>query len=322
MPKRVLLTGASGFVGANLARRLIADGHQLHLVLRRRHASWRLAGIEPAAFHEADLSDSESVRKAVRAIGPEWIFHLAAHGAYASQTSFEEMLETNLAGTINLIEACLESGFESFVNTGSSSEYGFQDGAPAESAVVKPNSHYALAKAAATLYSGFAARKHGALIRTLRLYSVYGPWEEPSRLIPTLVGCGLRGRLPELVDPKVARDFVYVEDVCDAYLATAANTAADPDAIFNVGTGIQSTLEQVVGLARQLLAIEAQPRWGSMPTRIWDTTTWIADIRKIRSELGWTPRHSLEEGLLATIAWLRSDPTLIEYYEARRTHSS
>lgn len=316
MSKRVLVTGASGFVGANLGRRLVAEGHDVHLVLRSQHSTWRLAGNEDVAVHQADLRDAASVRRALRDIKPDWIFHLAAHGAYSSQTNLREMVESNLAGTINLVEACLESGFESFVNTGSSSEYGLKDGAPAETEQLEPNSPYAVTKAAATMYCRFAARKHGARIRTLRLYSVYGPWEEPTRLIPTLIVNGLHGRLPALVDPKVARDFVYIDDVCDAYLAAAADTAADPDAIFNVGTGVQSSLAQVVQVARHLLAIDAEPRWGSMPNRVWDTTTWVADSTKIRHELGWEPRHPLEAGLSATIDWFRAHPSMLAFYEA------
>jgi nucleoside-diphosphate-sugar epimerase len=314
LSKRVLVTGASGFVGANLGRRLVAEGHDVHLVLRSQHSTWRLAGNEDAAVHQADLRDAASVGRAVRDIRPDWIFHLAAYGAYSSQTDVREMVETNLAGTINLVEACLESGFESFVNTGSSSEYGLKHGAPAETEPLEPNSPYAVTKAAATMYGGFAARKHGARIRTLRLYSVYGPWEEPTRLIPTLIVNGLHSRLPALVDSKVARDFVYVDDVCDAYLAAAADKAAAPDAIFNVGTGVQSSLERVVQVARRLLAIDAEPQWGSMPNRVWDTTTWVADSKKIRHELGWEPRHSLEAGLSATIDWFRAHPSLLARY--------
>ncbi len=317
MSKRALVTGSSGFIGANLARRLVAEGHDVHVILRPQASSWRLAGNRGFAVHHADLSDARSVESAVRAIAPDWIFHLAAHGAYSSETNFTQMVQTNLIGTANVVDACLEAGFESFVNTGSSSEYGFKGGAPAETSSTEPNSRYAVTKAAATLYCAFAARKHRARIRTLRLYSVYGPWEEPTRLVPTLVVFGLRNRLPVLVDPVVARDFVYVDDVCDAYLAAAADTTADHDAIFNVGTGRQSSLEEVVTVARRLLAIDAEPRWGSMPNRAWDTTTWVADNQKIRRELHWEPRHSFEAGLSATIDWFRSNPSLLAYYEAR-----
>ena len=323
MPKRILLTGGSGFVGVNLALRLIAEGHDVHLLLRPDHKPWRLARLDRSSFVSADLSDAGSVSTALHEIRPDWVFHLAAHGAYPSQTSWDQMLRANVVGTANLVEASLDAGVESFVNTGSSSEYGFKDHAPREDETIEPNSDYAITKATATLYCGFMARTHGARIRTLRLYSVYGPWEEPTRLIPTLIVNGLRDRLPPLANPSVARDFVYIDDVCDAYLAVAEDARADVDAVFNVGTGVQTDLETVVELARRLLGIAPEPEWGSMPDRSWDTTSWVADNRKIKEQVGWTPRHSLESGLTATIDWLRSDPLLLAYYgeAALRTSS-
>jgi len=107
LSKRVLVTGASGFVGANLGRRLVAEGHDVHLVLRSQHSTWRLAGNQDVAVHQADLRDAASVGRALHDIKPDWIFHLAAHGAYSSQTNLREMVESNLAGTINLVETCL-----------------------------------------------------------------------------------------------------------------------------------------------------------------------------------------------------------------------
>lgn len=323
MPKRVLVTGASGFVGANLARRLIADGHDVRLMLRHQHNPWRLAGIDPSCFELVDLNDADGVSKALGSIRPQWIFHLAAYGAYPSQRSWDYMLETNVTATVNLVQAALASGFESFVMAGSSSEYGFKDHAPKEDEVIEPNSEYAATKAAATLYCAFIARVHQVRVRTLRLYSVYGPWEEPTRLIPTLLVAALHHRLPSLADPRVARDFVFVDDVCDAFTAAAADTNGPVDAIFNVGTGVQSTLASVVETVRSMLGIETEPRWGSMPNRSWDTTSWVADIDKIRRALGWQPRHTLESGLQATVDWLQANPELLERYEAAdlRTNS-
>ena len=166
------------------------------------------------------------------------------------------------------------------------------------------------------------ARAHNARIRTLRLYSVYGPWEGPTRLMPRLLVEGLHHRLPPLAGPSVARDFVYVDDACDAYVAAASDASSENDAIFNVGSGTQTDLAGVVALARSLLDISEEPVWGSMPNRSWDTTCWVADSRKIHHELGWAPKHSLEAGMAAQIAWLRSEPTVLAHYEAAGLRAS
>jgi UDP-glucose 4-epimerase len=317
MPKRVLVSGASGFVGANLVRKLVEDGHDVNLILRPQHETWRLAEPESVANHIVDLADRDGVTRTVQAVKPDWIFHLAAHGAYSSQTDVTEMVQTNLVGTVNLVEACLKAGFEAFVNTGSSSEYGYKDHAPTETELLEPNSHYAVTKASATLYCRFAAQTFGMRLRTLRLYSVYGPWEEPTRLIPTLIVNGLKGKLPTLADPEVARDYVYTGDVCDAYVRAATDPNTDNAAIFNVGTGIQTSLRQVVEAVTELLGIDEAPQWGSMPNRKWDTTTWVADSHAIAKDLGWRPRYSLREGLEETVGWLRANPAILAYYETR-----
>lgn len=314
--KRVLVTGGAGFVGANLARWLLRDGHELHLLLRRDSDRWRLEQIEDEVrIHWVDLEDENGVGKAAAAVRAEWVFHLAAHGGYSSQTDRHRIVRTNILGTMNLLEACLGVGFEAFVNTGSSSEYGFKDHAPSEEEPIEPNSYYAVSKASATLYCRYVAQRQGARIPTLRLYSVYGPFEDPRRLIPTLIVRGLHGQLPPLVSPDVARDYVYVDDVNRAYLLAATQPAEEPGAVYNVGTGRQTPLRGVVEIARRQLGIRVEPRWGTMPGRQWDTDTWQSDNRKIRRHLGWEPRYALEQGLSAFLAWFREHPGLRQRYE-------
>ncbi len=304
--KRVVITGATGFVGANLARRLLEDGNDVHLLVRACHNPWRISSIRADVFlHEVDLRDAETLTSIISSIRPEWVFHLAAHGAYSSQTDVRTMIETNITGTVNLVEACLKTGFESLINTGSSSEYGYKDHAPSEEELLEPNSHYAVTKASATLFCRYTALHRGVRIVTLRLYSVYGPYEEPTRLIPTFIRLGLNGKLPPLVSPNVARDFVHVDDVSAAYLLAASRPAAKAGAIYNVGTGVQTSLREAVETARRVLGIKAEPQWGTMPNRHWDTECWIADNRKIRKELGWSPVHSFEQGLRITANWFR-----------------
>ena len=313
--KRAILTGGTGFVGANLARRLLREGHDVQLLLRPSHNPWRIEEIRAdVGVHVVELADAEGLAELMNAVRPEWIFHLAAHGAYSSQTNLHHMVQTNIIGTINLLEACLKSGFEAFVNTGSSSEYGFKDHAPTESDPLEPNSHYAVTKASATLFCRYTAQSRGLHVPTLRLYSVYGPYEEPTRLMPTLVMHGLSGDLPPLVDPDVARDYLYVDDAVDAYLLAANTPGQSPGAVYNVGTGVQTSLREVVDVARRVMGISAEPRWGSMPRRRWDTSVWVSDNRAIRRHLGWAPRYTLEQGLRTMVDWFKDNRSLQARY--------
>jgi len=306
--KNVLLTGGTGFVGANLALRLLRDGHRVALIVRPGCATWRLQSFaDDVTLVEADLTDAKSMAKALRGLRPDWIFHLAAYGAYPQQQDLRTMQQTNVAGLVILVEAALREGFEAFVNAGSSSEYGSKEFPPSEDELLEPNSDYAWTKACATLFCRSVAQRRDAYLPTLRLYSVYGPYEEPSRFVPSLIARGLRGELPPLADASVARDFIYVDDVCDAFVQVAAKRATDPGAVYNVGTGIQSTLADVVEIARRRLPIRSEPSWGSMPNRSWDVPVWVADNSKTLSQPDWLPRHTLDEGFGKFLRIIRSN---------------
>ncbi|MBV9866363.1 MAG: NAD-dependent epimerase/dehydratase family protein [Abitibacteriaceae bacterium] len=306
--KRVIVTGATGFVGANLARHLLQAGYEVHLLVRPAYQSWRIESIQgDVHLHEVALTDAPVLSSTVSKIQPEWIFHLAAHGAYSWQNDLEQIVQTNFIGTLNFVEACLQSGFEAFVNTGSSSEYGFKDHAPAENEYLEPNSYYAVTKASATLFCRYTAQARGVHLPTLRLYSVYGPYEDPGRLMPTLIRHGLQGTWPPLVNPETARDYVYVDDVCAAYVLAATRPNQELGAVYNVGTGLQTPLHEVVSVAQRVLDIAAQPQWNSMPGRQWDTGVWVADNRKIVQELGWQPQYNLETGLRRMVQWMQDN---------------
>jgi len=313
VPRRVLVTGGTGFVGANLVRRLVAGGHAVHVLVRPGHRGWRLRGVG-ARVLDASLTNAAAVEAVVRRARPEWVFHLAAYGAYSWETDLDRMVRTNVLGTMHLVRACLRRGVEAFVNTGSSSEYGFKSHPPTEQERLEPNSHYAVTKAAATLFCRHTAAREGVHLPTLRLYSVYGPWEEPGRLVPTLVARGLAHRLPPLVDPDVARDYVYVDDVTDAFVLAASRALPEPGAVFNIGTGIQTSLRQVVDVARRVLAIDEEPAWGTMPNRSWDTTAWVADATRARDALGWAPRFDFEAGFRATADWMVAETSVARRY--------
>ncbi|GAC1405585.1 MAG: GDP-mannose 4,6-dehydratase [Chloroflexota bacterium] len=314
--KTVALTGASGFVGANLARRLLRDGHDVHLLLRPQHTSWRLKSMtDEVRLHVVNMEDGESLRDVMRTIRADWIFHLAAHGAYPAQTDADAMIRTNIVSTLNLINSALGPGFESFVHAGSSSEYGWKDHAPAEDEWIDPNSYYAVTKASATMLCRHIARSQDVHICTLRLYSVYGPYEEPARLVPRLIVCGLKGELPPLVSPHTARDYVYSSDVDEAFVCAATAPTGERGAIYNIGTGVQTSLSDVVETARKVFNISVEPQWDSMSGRSWDTDVWIADPQKSTTQLGWQPLYTFEDGFRETTEWYRSRPEIHPLYE-------
>jgi dolichol-phosphate mannosyltransferase len=309
---RCLITGATGFVGANLVHRLVSDGHDCHLILRPEHNDWRLKPIQKqVSYHILDMRDKVALKECLASARPEWIFHLAANGAYSWQNNPDEIFSTNLLLLNNLLEVGAETGFRAFVNAGSSSEYGFKNHPPSEDDAAEPNSYYAIAKVAATHLCKYLAKSKSLPIVTLRLYSVYGPYEDAGRLIPTIVREGLQGRLPVLVSPEVARDYVYVDDVCQAFLnaatklSTSQGNNGEPGAIFNIGSGKQTSVREVVEIAKNLMKIQAEPQWGTMENRQWDTSTWVGNVGKAKAQLGWQAQMTFVEGLEKTIAWTR-----------------
>lgn len=319
----VLVTGANGFVGANLTRRLLDEGHSVHAIVRPDSSRWRLDAIrDDVSVYEVDVRDPVALRRVVAEAHPDWTFHLAAHGGSSWQTSMRDILETNVLGTLNVMEACLAHGLEAFVHAGSSSEYGFIDRAATEETWIDPNSMYAVGKASATLLGRYLARSTESPIVTLRLYSVFGPWEHSNRLMPTLVIYGLEGKWPPLTRPTTARDFVYVDDVVDAFILVAASPARANGAVYNVGSGVQTTLQDVSMTAIRTLQIPSEPVWSTMPDRDWDTPVWVADHRRITAALGWRPKYTLDSGFRRLVDWFQQNPALQQHYRSRLFPSS
>jgi nucleoside-diphosphate-sugar epimerase len=312
---KALVTGAGGFVGANLIRHLLAAGHETIGAIRPGGNRWRVADLQGSvALVELDLRDPTAIEREVQRLQPEVIFHLAAYGAYSWQRDLDVMLSVNVRATEALLDGARSVGAR-FVNAGSSSEYGYRSKAPSEFDRVEPNSHYAVTKATATHLCRFAAQTHGQTAITLRLYSVYGPWEEPKRLMPTLIVQALEGRWPPLAEPTIARDFVWVGDACSAFIRAASANVEDPGAIFNIASGRQTTLRDLVEVARQVFEVEEEPTWGTSPARDWDTSTWVGNATSATHALSWRATTPLDRGLETVGEWFRANPILAHHYK-------
>jgi polyisoprenyl-phosphate glycosyltransferase len=171
--------------------------------------------------------------------------------------------------------------------------------------------------AAANLIYFYGKRKQFPCAN-LRLYSVYGPLEDSARLIPNIIRHGVEGTYPTFVNPAVSRDFIYVDDVTEAFVDTAQNlTAADFGQSFNVGTGRKTTIGEVAAAARDLFGIAEQPSF-TMPDRTWDVQDWYADIKKAWLRLGWEPRTNFAAGLKATETWYRGLPDKKRYHQSSK----
>ena len=313
---KAIVTGAGGFIGANLTRRLVSTGHEVDILVRSRE-SWRLRETGSTQIHELDIRNRLAVAKLVQEIRPDVVFHLAAFGAYPSQTDLEEMVSTNFMGCVSLLDACVAADVSAFIQAGSSSEYGYKNHPAHEGERIEPNSNYATTKAAATHYCQRIARESNVHAVTLRFYSVYGPLEEPSRLIPTLLTYGIDGRLPNLVSPSTARDFVYIDDAVDAMLEVAAKTNLPRGSVYNVCTGLQTRLVDVVALVRNILNLGCEPVWSSMEQRAWDTDFWVGSPLQMQQAVGWRHRVNLREGIDRTLHWLRTHPEWLQFYREK-----
>lgn len=301
----ILVLGASGFIGANLFRTLFEQRRDV-FGTTSHFPAWRLEGLPEENVIAADLLVESNLKELLDKVRPETVFNCVAYGAYSFEKDPELIYRSNLNFTVRLLEEFATRGIRSYIHAGSSSEYGANAAAPTEETATTPNSHYAVSKAAAAQAIYYMGTERGLPCANLRLYSVYGPYEDPSRLIPTIIAKAERDELPELVRPDISRDFVYVHDVCEAFIDTTLNLSPEHYGhSFNIGSGECTTIGQLAEEARALFAITAEPRF-TMPQRDWDVSNWYANPEKAQKVLGWRTRTSLKQGLEQTRIWYRN----------------
>jgi dolichol-phosphate mannosyltransferase len=301
----ILVLGASGFVGANLLRALLA--HREDVCGTVFHApAWRLEGVPERNILVADLLVDANLDDVLGRVKPRTIFNCVAYGAYSFEADNDLIYETNFNLTAKLLGRLETRGIACYVHSGSSSEYGDSAAGPHEDDLPKPNSDYAVSKVACANLLRYYGKKKRLPCANLRLFSAYGPFEDSSRLIPTLVKAGCEGTYPPFVNGSISRDFVYIDDVVEAYVDTALNLR-EPcfGDSFNIGSGVKTTIVDVAKIAAGVFSIPGEPSYGSMEQRAWDVLDWFSDQKKTEAVLGWKARTSFKEGLARTSAWYR-----------------
>jgi dolichol-phosphate mannosyltransferase len=299
----ILINGASGFIGANLFKMLVAQRSDVFAVVRQEKG-WRLADVDDTHIIAVDLNDSAAAKNLIDSIKPKTIFDLVAYGAYSFEEDPSRIYQTNFQSLVSVVSLAAKYPITAYIHAGSSSQYGSNCAAPSESDICEPNSHYAVSKVAAETYLRYMGKEHHFPAISLRLYSIYGPFEDSSRLIPNLLKHALLNKLPPFVDPDISRDFLYVDDACAAFIMAASKIQPDIyGESFNIGSGIKTTIKELAELTRDEFNTE-EPRYGTMEDRAWDLPDWYANPKKAKTVLGWTPRHDLREGLRKSATWI------------------
>ncbi|HWI73008.1 MAG TPA: NAD-dependent epimerase/dehydratase family protein [Baekduia sp.] len=310
LPSHLLVTGASGFVGAAVARHALARGLRVTALVGPASRLGRLAAYaRDLEVVRADVADPAALGAAVARARPDVCIHLAAVGAVVRDDDLGRLWAVNALAPGHLARALAGSGATRLVTAGSSSEYGTVDGPMDEAMACAPDDPYGVAKLAGGLLARAAARETGLQAAHLRLFSVYGPGEDPRRLVSSVAAALLAGRPVDLTPGEQVRDFVHVDDVAEALLHAA--TAPGIDGLTaNVGTGVQTTVRALCEHLAALTGGRELLRFGALRYRDGERFSWRAATTRARDALGWSARIGLDEGLRSTIGALRADEVL------------
>lgn len=301
--KRIFITGATSFIGAHLVQRFYCEGAIVCGLISPANKLARLKSLSrKIILRKGDLRDFNFVRDVTRSFRPELIFHLGSFGVQPGQTDIRRLAEINVLGTANLLCALQDSDFECFINTGTSAEYGPAATPMKESQKIEPATLYGATKAGATLLAHAFGKINHRNVITLRPFYVYGPQEEPTRFVSTVVRAALLNQELKITSLNEKRDFVYIEDVIEAFCL--ASKAGVHDRIFNVGTSREHTFHEVIRLIEAHTGKRIRIKEGAFPERPWKSMCWASDIRSVRKDLGWKPKNTLAQGLKKTIDWL------------------
>lgn len=309
--KKILVTGGTGFVGANLVRKLVSLGHKPTVLVRKESNLWRLHDVmSKVKFVQTDMSDYKRLKNDLKKIRPNFIYHLATYGANQSiQNSDTDLVKTNILESYNFLAICCENGFDYFVNTGSSSEYGLKNSPMTELDVLQPVNLYGVSKGAFTLMAQVLSHKHNLPIVTLRLFSPYGYFEDGNRLIPHAILSAIYKRKLTLSNRNFVRDFVFIDDLVTTYVNFLTEKKYYGE-VFNIGSGRQHTIKNVIDIIEEKLGKKLKIRWNKHASNQLEPIRWEANMDKSKKYLNWDADTTLAQGLSKTVDWFSKNLTL------------
>ena len=268
----------------------------------------RLERLEPVLDRvelvRADITDGHALGRAASQARPEAAIHLAAAGAVVASDDLAPLMEANALAPWLLAHALARSGCSRLVTAGSSSEYGTVAEAIAESRAPDPDDPYGVAKLAGGLLARVAGRRLGLTTAHLRIFSLYGPGEDPRRLVASVIRGLLNGEPVALSPGEQVRDFVYADDAADAFLDAAHAPGLDAVTL-NVASGTETSVRELCRLVAEQTGGAELLRFGELPYRPGERFHWRGDVVQTERVLGWRAHTPLREGIARTVAAMR-----------------
>lgn len=299
--RTALVTGASGFIGSALARRLLEEGIQAYCIVRStgtEHA--RLKGLAGIKILEVKNFQVAELRRVLSGITTDVVFHLAAYGVNPRDRNPEEMLNGNVNLLIKLLLAVSEWPITRFVHIGSCSEYGVSSGHKplTESHVLRPISLYGGAKVASFICGNILAKQLGIPFVTLRLFGVYGVGEQTRRLVPYVINYLNQDEPVDLTPGEQVRDLLNIDDVVEAFFVAGHSQGLEAYQVYNVCYGIPVRIRDVCSaIAKAMNKSSDLLQFGKRAYR-WDEFMWVVgDNRRFMRATGWQPKISLADGI-------------------------
>lgn len=298
---RILVTGATGFVGSHLVDRLVEKGHEVAIFCRPTSNKWRISAKLPHVVSiEGTFEDVEASEPALLSFRPEAVYHLGWWGVQNTHRNVTAQVEVNIKSSLQLMTSAQKAGCVVFVGLGSQAEYGPLNCVIAEDAPTQPTTLYGASKLSTNHILRVLSHGTGMRFHWVRLFSCYGPRDHATWMIPHVIMTLMRGDKPALTEGRQLWDFIYVDDVIDALCAF---TEVRPEGVYNLGSGISRPLCEMVTLIRDAINPLLPLGFGEVPYRPDQVMHLQANISRLSKATGWRPMTSLEVGIKKTVEW-------------------